>query len=159
MVIITLNDAAAANIILQARQAGVGKEVQFISNNATAQPTFIKIGGKAVEGTVMATDALPEIRTDALTKQYVANFTKKYGTPPDQFATIGYTIIQLYGRAIGSIKGPVTRDGVRGALVSIKNVPVPIGDGKTNFSFDKDRNPVYKPIIVEVRDQKHQVAP
>ena len=50
IVIITLNDAAAANIILQARQAGVGKEVQFVSNNATAQPSFIKIGGKAVEG-------------------------------------------------------------------------------------------------------------
>ena len=97
VVFITLNDAAAANIILQARQAGVGKEVQFISNNATAQPSFIKIGGKAVEGTVMATDALPEIRTDALTKTYVANFQKKYGAVPDQFATIGYTIIKLYG--------------------------------------------------------------
>jgi len=158
VVIITLNDAAAANIILQARQAGVGKEVQFVSNNATAQPTFIKIGGKAVEGTVMATDALPEIRTDALTKAYVANFQKKYGAAPDQFATIGYTIIKLYGQAIAGVKGTVTRDAVRNSLVSLKDVPVAIGDGKTNFSFDKDRNPVYKPIIVEVRDQKHQVA-
>jgi branched-chain amino acid transport system substrate-binding protein len=158
VVIITLNDAAAANIILQARQAGVGKEVQFVSNNATAQPTFIKIGGKAVEGTVMATDALPEIRTDAMTKAYVANFQKKYGAAPDQFATIGYTIIKLYGQAIAGVKGTVTRDAVRNSLVSLKDVPVVIGDGKTNFSFDKDRNPVYKPIIVEVRDQKHQVA-
>ncbi len=158
VVIITLNDAAAANIILQARQAGVGKEVQFVSNNATAQPSFIKIGGKAVEGTVMATDALPEIRADNLTKTYVANFEKKFGATPDQFATIGYTIIKLYGQAIGGIKGTVTRDNVRNALVNLKNVPVVIGDGKTNFSFDKDRNPVYKPVIVEVRDQKHQVA-
>ncbi len=158
LVIITLNDAAAANIILQARQAGVGKEVQFISNNATAQPSFIKIGGKAVEGTVMATDALPEIRTDAMTKAYVANFQKKFGAVPDQFATIGYTIVKLYGQAIGSVKGTVTRDNVRNALVNIKNAPVVIGDGKTNFSFDKDRNPVYAPIIVEVRDQKHQTA-
>ena len=159
LVIITLNDAAAANIILQARQAGVGKEVQFVSNNATAQPSFIKIGGKAVEGTVMATDALPEIRTDALTKAYVANFQKKFGAPPDQFATIGYTIVKLYGQAISGIKGPVNRDGVRNALVNLKNVPVTIGDGKINFAFDKDRNPVYRPIIVEVRDQTHQVAP
>ena len=159
LVIITLNDAAAANIILQARQAGVGKEVQFVSNNATAQPSFIKIGGKAVEGTVMATDALPEIRTDALTKTYVANFQKKFGAPPDQFATIGYTIVKLYGQAISGIKGPVNRDGVRNALINLKNVPVTIGDGKINFAFDKDRNPVYRPIIVEVRDQKHQVAP
>ena len=158
VVIITLNDAAAANIILQARQAGVGKEVQFVSNNATAQPSFIKIGGKAVEGTVMATDALPEIRADNLTKTYVANFEKKFGATPDQFATIGYTIIKLYRQAIGGIKGTVTRDNVRNALVNLKNVPVVIGDGKTNFSFDKDRNPVYKPVIVEVRDQKHQVA-
>ena len=158
VVIITLNDAAAANIILQARQAGVGKEVQFVSNNATAQPSFIKIGGKAVEGTIMATDALPEIRADNLTKTYVANFEKKFGATPDQFATIGYTIIKLYGQAIGGIKGTVTRDNVRNALVNLKNVPVVIGDGKTNFSFDKDRNPVYKPVIVEVRDQKHQVA-
>jgi branched-chain amino acid transport system substrate-binding protein len=159
VVIITMNDAAAANIILQARQAGVGKEVQFVSNNATAQPTFIKIGGKAVEGTVMATDALPEIRTDAMTKTFVSNFQKKYGAPPDQFTAIGYTIIKLYGQAIGSVKGTVTRDNVRAALVALKNVPVVIGDGKTNFSFDGDRNPVYKPIIVEVRDQKHQVVP
>ena len=159
LVIITLNDAAAANIILQARQAGVGKEVQFISNNATAQPTFIKIGGKAVEGTVMATDALPEIRTDAMTKKFVSDFKKKFGSAPDQFATIGYTIIKLYGKAISSVKGKATRENVRDALVSLHNAPVVIGDGKTNFSFDKDRNPVYKPMIIEVRNQKHQPVP
>lgn len=159
LVLITMNDSAAANIIVQARQAGVGNDVQFVSNNAAASPTFLKIGGKAVEGTVMATDALPELRSDALTKNYSAAFQKKFGAPPDQWASIGYTIVKLYARAISGIKGPVTRQAVRDAIVATKNVPVVIGDGKTNFSFDAERNPVYKPIVLTIKDQKFIPAP
>ena len=89
----------------------------------------------------------------------IAAFQKKFGAPPDQWASIGYTIVKLYSRAIAGIKGPVTRQGVRDAIVATKNVPVVIGDGKTNFSFDAERNPVYKPIVLTIKDQKFIPAP
>ncbi len=154
VVFITMNDSAAANIILQSRQAGVGKEVQFIGNNGAANLTFLKIGGKAVEGTVMATDALPGIRRDALAKNYMANFKKKFGSEPDQFAAVGYTIVQLYAHAVAGIKGKVTREAVLAGLVSTNNLPVVLGDGKTGFKFDADRNPTYTPIIIVAKGGK-----
>jgi len=159
VVFISLNDAGAANVILQARQAGVGNDVQFVSTNAAASPTFLKIGGKAVEGTIMATDAAPHLRTDKMTQSYIANFQKKFGAEPDQWASIGYTIIRVYGRAIAGIKGPVTRQGVRDGIAATKNMPVVLGDGKTNLSFDEARNPIYKPVVLVVKDGKFIAAP
>ncbi|MBM3346470.1 MAG: amino acid ABC transporter substrate-binding protein, partial [Betaproteobacteria bacterium] len=159
MVFISMNDAGAANIILQSRQAGVGNEVQFVSTNAAASATFLKIGGKAVEGTIMATDAAPHLRTDKLAQNYMANFQKKFGAEPDQWSSVGYTIIRVYGRVIAGIKGPVTRQAVRDGIAATKNMPVVLGDGKTNLSFDEARNPIYKPMVLVAKDGKLIAAP
>ena len=60
----------------------------------------------------------------------------------------------MYGHAITSVKGPLTRESLLNAVVNIRNFPVVLGSGKGNFSFDKDREPVYDPIIITVKDGK-----
>ena len=154
-VMITMNDSAAANIILQARQAGAPANPRSVANNAAASASFLRIGGRAVEGTLVGTDAFPEIRTDALAKTFVANFQKKYNATPDQWNAVGYTIGKIYGHALSNVKGTVTRQNLNEAVVATRNFPVVLGSGKGNFSFTgAEREPTYEPILITVKDGK-----
>jgi len=154
-VMITMNDSAAANIILQAKQAGAAPNLRFVANNAAASASFLRIGGRAVEGTLIGTDAFPEIRTDALAKTFVANYQKKYNAIPDQWNAVGYTIGKLYGHALANVKGAVTRQSLNDAVVATRNFPVVLGSGKGNFSFaGPEREPTYEPILITVKDGK-----
>ena len=159
VVMITMNDAAAANIILQAKQAGAPASIKFVANNAAASASFLRIGGKAVDGVLVGTDAFPEIRSDTLAKNFVASYQKKYNAAPDQWNAVGYTIGRLYGHAITNVKGPLTRQSLLDAIVAIRNFPVVLGSGKSNFSFDKDREPSYEPILITIKDGKFTQAP
>lgn len=159
VVMITMNDAAAANIILQSKQAGVPASVRFVANNAAASASFLRIGGRAVEGVLVGTDAFPEIRSDALARNFVANFQKRYNAVPDQWNAVGYTIGRLYGQAIINAKTPLTRQTLLDALVNLKNVPVVLGSGRGNFSFGGDREPSYEPILITIKDGKFTPAP
>ena len=160
VVMITMNDAAAANIVLQAKQAGAAASTRFVANNAAASASFLRIGGKAVEGVLVGTDAFPEIRTDALAKTFVANFQKKYSAVPDQWNAVGYTIGRLYGNAITNAKAPLTRQSLLDAIVATRNFPVVLGSGKSNFSFSPpDREPTYEPILITIKDGKFMQAP
>ncbi len=159
-VMITMNDSAAANIILQAKQAGAAANLRFVANNAAASASFLRIGGKAVEGVLVGTDAFPEIRSDALAKTFVANYQKKYNATPDQWNAVGYTIGKLYGNALSTIKGAVTRQNLNDAVVATRNFPVVLGSGKGNFSFTAgEREPTYEPILITVKDGKFIPAP
>jgi len=159
-VMITMNDSAAANIILQAKQAGAAPNLRFVANNAAASASFLRIGGKAVEGTLIGTDAFPEIRTDALAKTFVANYQKRYNAIPDQWNAVGYTIGKLYGHALANVKGAVTRQSLNDAVVATRNFPVVLGSGKGNFSFTgPEREPTYEPILITVKDGKFIPAP
>ena len=159
VVMITMNDAAAANIILQSKQAGVPSSVRFVANNAAASASFLRIGGRAVEGVLVGTDAFPEIRSDALARNFVASFQKRYNAVPDQWNAVGYTIGRLYAQAIINAKTPLTRQSLLDSLVSLKNVPVVLGSGKGNFSFGADREPSYEPILITIKDGKFTPAP
>ena len=159
-VMITMNDSAAANIIVQAKQAGAANNLRFVANNAAASASFLRIGGKAVEGTLIGTDAFPEIRTDALAKTFVGNFQKKYNTIPDQWNAVGYTIGKLYGHALSNVKGAVTRQNLNDAVIATRDFPVVLGSGKGNFSFTgPEREPTYEPILITVKDGKFMPAP
>jgi branched-chain amino acid transport system substrate-binding protein len=155
---ITMNDAAAANIILQAKQAGAAPSTKFVANNAAASASFLRIGGKAVEGVLVGTDAFPEIRTDALAKNFVASFQKKFNAIPDQWNAVGYTIGKMYGHAIQNAKAPLTRQSLLDSIVAIRNFPVVLGGGKGTFSFGQDREPTYEPILITIKDGKFTQA-
>lgn len=86
VVMITMNDSAAANIILQSRQAGVPASQRFVANNAAASASFLRIGGKAVEGTLMAGgpmlvayDLPGGSPIKAIAQGYIKAYETKYG--------------------------------------------------------------------------------
>jgi branched-chain amino acid transport system substrate-binding protein len=157
VVIIAMADANAASLIVQARQSGVGPNVKFFGNNATASPSFLRIGGAAVEGAFMAADAFPEAREDAVTKEFLAKFKSKYDGSPSQWVAMGYTVVHVLGKAIAGVKGDLSREALRDALKQIKDYPSVLG--KNTFSFDAEREPLYDPVMLTVKDGRFAVAP
>jgi len=89
----------------------------------------------------------------------VRSFQKRYNAVPDQWNAVGYTIGRLYAQAIANVKAPLTRQTLLDSLVSLKNVPVVLGSGKSNFSFVADREPSYEPILITIKDGKFTPAP
>lgn len=156
-VFIALSGPGTANLIMQARQAGVKPNVVFVGTTGPASPTYLKIGGRAVEGSYMVADAFPEARTDALAKNFVANYQKKYNEPWDQWAAIGYTIVRVIANGILTAKGPLTRESLNNAIVATRKFPTLLGN--TPFGYDREREPTFQPIVLTVKDQKFQVAP
>lgn len=157
VVLIAMADANAASLIVQCREAGVENGTTFVGNNATASPSFISIGGAAVEGAYMAADAFPQARKDAMATRFIADYRQRNKAMPSQWSAMGYTMIRVLARAIASVPGPLTRDAVREAIGKEHDVVTLLGSAK--FGFDADREPVYDPVVLTVKNGAFQVAP
>lgn len=90
-------------------------------------------------------------------KAFAAAFEAKYGRETDNWAPVGYSQMMIIADAFKRIEGEPTREKVRDALTSIKDVPVIIGDGI--FSIDKKRIPHYGMSVLQVQDGQFVAAP
>ena len=136
-----------ANLIIQARQAGLGAGVRVIAPPSMASASFIKTGGRAVEGTVVVADYFAGADTP-INKAFVADYKAKYGQAPDNWAAVGYTLGSL---AVGVLRaaGPgADREKVRAAFASIKDEKTVLGQG--SYSLGPDRAPHYGAAIITV---------
>lgn len=146
---------AAANIVIQARQAGLDPAVRLFASDSMGAQAYAQIGGAAVEGTVYP--ALFFVGSpDPTTQAFVAAYRAKYGEDPDQYAAIGFGAMSLVAEAI-KLAGPdADRAKIRDALATIHDFPVPLGAGK--LTFDTDRNPVYGVVLVSLTGGKPAVV-
>ena len=125
----------------------VGLAVPIIGGGSLQSPDYLKLGGKAVEGSFvlgefLATDPRPEV------KAFVTKYKAKYNEEPDLFATHAYDTIYLIAKAIEI--GGATRQGVHDALPKLKDVPS-VTNGKVTFDVTTRRvtNPTFTPLIVK----------
>ena len=154
-VYLTLVAEQAANLIIQARQAGLDPDVRFIGTSTMGSDRFIAVGGKAVEGAAFVADYFAGAPNPE-NKAFVAAFQKQYGHLPDNWAALGYTAVKVAANAIKQAGDHPTRDAVRDALAKTQNFPSVLGTGQ--FSFDADRNPHYGTIMLAVKAGKFAVA-
>ncbi len=145
-----------ANLILQLRQAGISPSVHFITGTSMASDAFLKAGGKAVEGVYVAADFVPGGMND-VGRAFAAAYQKKFGQEPDNWAAMGYGLMQLTGLALKQAEPQPTRDKVRAALAGLRNVPTVLGRG--TFSFDDNRIASYGTAVLIVKDGKFVGAP
>jgi branched-chain amino acid transport system substrate-binding protein len=138
----------AANIVIQARQAGMSDKVKIFGQGGGIFPQYAKIGGKAVDGTYFLTHYFVGLPTE-LNQRFLASYRAKYKADPDEFAVIGYSAVKIAVRAIRSA-GSTDHDKIRDALANIKNVPTILGTG--TFSFDETRAPVYGSVILQLKN-------
>ncbi len=143
----------AANLVLQARQAGMPEKVRLIAPPGVVSESYLKIGGPAVAGTILVADYFPGSMTE-INKAFIAAYRAKYGDVPDNWAAVGYTAVQILRKAIE--EGGPDRAKLRDAMEHIKDMPTVLGNG--SFTIGPERAPSYGAAILTVRDGKFVLA-
>lgn len=141
----------SANIVVQARRLGLSDKVKLFGINTLSTPTFARIGGDAIEGTIIPTDyfhGTPSVEN----KKFVAAYRQKYNEDPDLFAALGYQYIQIAANALRNAGPSPTRESIREALANTKNLPSVLGAG--NYSLDANRVPSYGVTLVRYEGGK-----
>ena len=138
-----------ANLLIQARQAGLPDSVKVIAPPSMASANFIKAGGKAVEGAVVVADYFEGSDTP-LNKAFVATYRAKYKQAPDNWAAVGYALGSLAVDVLKAAGPGADRERVRVAFASIKDTPTVLGAG--TYRFDENRAPHYGAAIITVKN-------
>lgn len=141
--------ATAANIVMQFKQAGLDPAVQIFGLNSLASPEFVRTGGGAVEGVTLMAEWTPG-GFDDNSRAFAEAYKAKYGVEADNWAPQGYSTMLVFADALKRAGPDATREQLRDALQSVKDVPVVIGDGV--FNYTPERTSVYGMGILTVKD-------
>ncbi len=139
----------ASGIVSQARQLGIAQNVPIVGGNGFNSPALIKNAGAAAEGVIVgaawnASSPLP------VNKKFVEDYTKKFGTPPDQFAAQAFAGVHIAYQAIKKAGDPNNRAAIREALTQIKDLDTVLGP----FYFTPGRDAGSQPVVQVVKDGK-----
>ena len=140
-----------ANIVLQARQAGMPASTVLVGNTGMGSDRYVKAGGKAVDGTLFPAEFVPT-GVNEMGRKFIAAYTKKYNMAPDSWAGVGYTMMLVTANAIKTAGPNPTRDAVRQAMARTNKLPVVIGQG--TFTLDADRIPSFGAAVLTIKDGK-----
>jgi branched-chain amino acid transport system substrate-binding protein len=133
-----------AQIISQARKLGL--DTQFFGADGLLSSDLIRIGGEHVEGTILTCPFLFELGGKE-TKDFVENFTKRYGVEPDCWAALTYDAVGIIAHAI-QVAGEDRRK-IRDHLASMTS-PDTAYPGITGLTFFDENGDCQKPIHVAV---------
>lgn len=145
-----------ASLVVQARQAGLDQGVRFLGPQAMAAQSLIRIGGPAVEGTVVAADYFAGSQTPH-NADFVRRYHVAYGSDPENWAGIGYAMMYLIATAIRTAGPSADRDAIRKAFAASHDVSTVLGDG--NYTLDANRDASYGATLITVRNGQFVVAP
>jgi len=109
----------SAAVLPQATLAKQGYKGKFYQTHGAALPAFLKLGGKEVEGTILAASlmlVLPEIDdsnpSKKIAEDYIARYNKLYGEKPATFGANVYDAGMLLEQAI-PVAAKSARPGTR----------------------------------------------
>ena len=141
----------AANIISQARQAGIRDDIRFIGAGGFSSPAFLEAGGQALNGTLTGV-AWNKNNNSGNNRRFVTRYTTEYGQPPDQLAAQAYTAVWVLAGALRQ-SNAADPARLRDELANTRFVESPLG----LFSFDENRNPDHEPVLQVVENGKFLV--
>ncbi len=143
----------SANIILQARQAGMPANTLLVGNTGMGSANFVKAGGTAVDGTIFSAESVPS-GVNELAKTFIQNYTRRYNVAPDSWAMVGYSMGLIAGHAIKTAGPNPTREKVRQAMQATKNLPVVIGRGTWSITDPETRIPSFGYAVMRIQGGK-----
>lgn len=145
-----------ANLLLQARQAGLPAKVRMLAPSTFASDSFLDIAGKAATGSIISADYFigdPSPANQAFVKAYAA----AYGQQPDNWAAVGYALAKVALTAVKNAGADPTREKVMQELTKLRDQPSILGNHV--WTMDDQRNPSYGAALLEVRNGKFELAP
>jgi branched-chain amino acid transport system substrate-binding protein len=144
-----------ANVIVQARQAGLAPETKLIGIGNLASPAFARTGGKAVWGTYYTSDYFAGLPTEE-NKEFVALYQAKMHMEPDVFAAGAYTATMIAARAIKNAGDHPDREKIRDAIGRTMDFPTVLGNGK--MTVDQMHLTTYDLGMLQLIDGKNELA-
>lgn len=126
------HDRQAALLISELRRRGIGAPV--LGSDALATPTFLRLGGAAVGGTVIAS-AFHPADPSAEVRRFVAAFRTRWGKDPDVGAALAYDAVHVLAEGIRRAGSPDPAK-LSAALHALRDVRGVTG----TFSFDARGN-------------------
>ena len=133
-------------IAAQARQLGI--KAPFLGSDAWSSPDIIKLdAGKNLEGSYFCNHYSTET-PNPKAKQFIADYTSKYGNAPDDVAALTYDAMTLAANSIASA-GKTDRASIRDAMASTRTF-----DGVTgHFVYPEGaREPAKSAVIMQIKD-------
>jgi branched-chain amino acid transport system substrate-binding protein len=126
----------------------LGLKIPLLGGDGWDSPDLFKIGGDAINGSYYSDHFAPDVATDKA-KQFVANFTTKYGQPPTGLAALGYEAAEVLVDAI-SRAGKSDPTAIRDAIASTKDF-----EGVTGkITIDAQRNAKKSAVVLKIEDGK-----
>lgn len=147
--LISTTAEVSANIIIQARQAGLSPKIRILGSSAMGSQQFIKVGGKAVEGVIFASDYFLGNEHPA-NKAFVDTYKRLFKVEPDVFAFFGYNQLVIAAAAIKAAGPTYNRDAIRTALAAVKDLPSITRNGAVTIT--PQRTPAYEGFVITVRN-------
>lgn len=149
--VISTTGETTANIIIQARQAGLPDSVRILGTPSAASHQFLKVGGTAVEGVIFPSDYFIGSQTPQ-NQAFIQAYKAKYGIEPDTFAAIGYSNLKTAAAAVQNAGPDYSPAAIRKALSEISDLPTVLGNGV--LTQTPSRTPVYDGVVLTIRDGK-----
>lgn len=135
---------AAVPFVKQWSQSGLGRTVKLYSMGAIADAMLFPAMGDAALGITTAYSWNAEMDT-AGNARFVADFRKKHGRAPTQFAMFQYDAVMLLDAAVRQSGGPADPDKFRAALkqADFKSL-------RGSFRFNNNNFPIQDAILQRV---------
>ncbi len=156
ILVVTGTDNLAANLKQQIIQAGGSPDIRIMGSNALAGQNYLDLGGSAVEGSILVADYFVD-NDNPINQSFVKAYQAMYGTNPDNWSAIGYTMVQVAAFAIEKAGPGASRQQILDVLTSLSGMPTVLGSGV--YSFGEGRAPTYGQIFLLVEDGKFVLAP
>ncbi len=144
---VTAPPETAANVIIQARQAGMNPDTILLGDSGMGSQKFMDAGGSAIDGAFFPASFVIDGSDSA--QAFADKYEETFGNAPDIWAATGYTMMQVVGNAIANAED-TSRDGLRAAMAKTDGVPTVMGQG--TISFDADRIPHMGGVVMQIRD-------
>ena len=142
---VTAPPETAANVIIQARQAGMDPDTILLGDSGMGSQQFMDAGGSAVDGAYFPASFV--IDASDASRQFAADYEAAYGNAPDIWAATGYTMMYVVANAIAHADS-TSRDGLRMAMAATSDVPVVMGQG--TITFDANRVPHMGGVVMQI---------
>lgn len=132
---------------IQKYEASSSTPAHFYGPISLFSPAFVKAGGSAVNGTIVASDYGYD--TNAAAKSFAQQFQHKYGRPASDFAAIGYASVEYVASRLAKASGSLSRQKVQQLLTAAGSQPSILGQTGTSTT-DSSGVIQYKYVILKV---------
>ncbi len=135
--------------LVQGRRGGIPGNIPFIVPGLTQDE--VRDAGDAAEGAIAITGWTAAATTSG-NQSFVDDYLTKFGSEPNRWAAQSYAALYVLTEAIAKA-GSTDPGAIRDAMAGVSDLDTVLG----RFSFDRNGDAVYDPVVLVVRNGTFEV--